>query len=187
MKRIKQTITLCVFAVCIITGCSGAADKETEPVTTEEVAVTPEPTIDAELHEDNLMGIYIGEEKSQIGLGLSTDDTLDILGKADKTKKSGKKTIWYYKTLDVTITFQKTNGAKTITAIKGGKNASTLLTGAGIASGASREEVCSAYREQLGKDTDTSGSKIIIHNLDYSRLVLILEKDTVVSVCLELL
>lgn len=185
MKKIQQTIAVCALAACFITGCSNAPESEPAPSVTEEVTATPQPTIDTEIHADNLMGIYIGKDKNQIGLGLTTGDTKDILGKADDIKKSGKKTTWYYKDLDVTITFQKKKDARTITSIRGGKNADTLLTGGGIAADSTREEVLTAYREQLGS-TDTGKDSIIIKNLDYSRLVITLKKDVVVSVSLEL-
>lgn len=196
MKIIKQTIAVCTLTACLFTGCSNTTSSDTsknndtskENVTaTEEVEVTPSATIDPEIHTDNLMGIYIGENQSQIGLGITTEDTETILGKADNVEKSGKKISWYYEDLDVTITFKKENKITTISSIEGGKNANTFLTGGGITAGSSRKDILKAYKEQLGEDVDTSKNKIVIDNMGYSRLVFTLKKDKVVSVCMELL
>lgn len=196
MKKMKQTIALCTLTACLFTGCSNSTSSDTSKnneastenvTTTEEVEATPSATIDTQLHSDNLMGIYIGENQSQIGLGITSEDTEAILGKSDNVKKSGKKITWYYEALDVTITFKKENKIATITSIEGGKNANTFLTGGGITAGSSRKDILKAYKEQLEEDVDTSKNKIVIDNMGYSRLVFTLKKDKVVSVCMELL
>lgn len=194
-KKLKQLAALCALTTCLFTGCSNTTSSDTsknneastENVTaTEEVEATPSATIDPQLHADNLMGIYIGENQSQIGLGITTEDTETILGKADNVEKSRKKISWYYKALDVTITFKKENKITTISSIEGGKNANTFLTGGGITAGSSREDIVTAYKEQLGEDTDISKNKIVIDNMGYSRLVFKLKKNKVVSICMEL-
>ena len=73
-----------------------------------------------------------------------------------------------------------------ISSIEGGKNATTLKTGGGITAGSSREDIVTAYKEQLGEDTDTTKDKIVLDNMGYSRLIFTLKKDKVVSVCMEL-
>lgn len=195
-KRLKQFTALCVLSACLITGCSNTnSSKDKKVAATEAATATPAPTIDTKLHSDNLMGIYIGKQQSQIGLGLDTATVKEILGKADKTQKATttqkKKKVaiqtWYYKDLDTTLTFTKADKTYTLSSIVGGENATTLQTGGGIAVGATREDIEKAYKEQLGKDTDTKKNKIVIDNMDYSRLVFTLQKDTVVSVCMELL
>lgn len=194
-KKIQTITVLTLLATTLLAGCSNTTSSDTsknneastENVTaTEEVEATPSATIDPQLHADNLMGIYIGENQSQIGLGITTEDTETILGKADNVEKSGKKISWYYEALDVTITFQKENKIATISSIEGGKNATTFLTGGGITAGSSRKDIVTAYKEQLGVDADTSKNKIVIDNMGYSRLVFTLKKDKVVSICMEL-
>lgn len=189
LTKTTKLLTTCLVAACLFTGCSSTSDKTSDTTQTAEAtieAATPEPIIDTEIHTDNLMGVYIGENKSQIGLGLSTDDTKSILGKPSGKEKKGKAQTWKYKDLDVTITFTKTGDTYTIQSIEGGKDASTLQTGGGIAAGSSREDIITAYKEQLGEDADTSKNKIVIDNMGYSRLVFTLKKDKVVSVCMEL-
>ena len=194
-KKLKQLTALCTLTACLFTGCSNTTSSDTSKnnetstenvTTTEEVEATPSATIDPQIHTDNLMGIYIGENQSQIGLGITTEDTETILGKADNVEKSGKKISWYYEALDVTITFQKENKIATISSIEGGKNANTFLTGGGITAGSSRKDIVTAYKEQLGEDVDTSKNKIVIDNMGYSRLVFTLKKDMLVSICMEL-
>ena len=196
MKKKKFISTLLLLNLMFCCSCSSASNNDetpTEAVVTQTPIPTPNPTIDNKIHADNLMGIYIGKDESQIGLGLDTETLKSVLGKADKTEqsKATKKNkpatqTWYYKDLDTTITFEKTGDVYTISSIEGGKNATTLKTGGGITAGSSREDIVTAYKEQLGKDTDTTKDKIILDNMGYSRLVFTLKKDKVVSVCMEL-
>ena len=197
-KRLLSTILLLnLMFCCSCSSASNPSSTEADVNPTSEATATPEPTpvqtIDTTIHADNLMGIYIGKEESQIGLGLDTETLKGVLGKADKVEKSkaSKKNdsatkTWYYKDLDTTITFEKSGKTYTVSSIKGGKKATTLKTGGGITAGSSRKDVAKAYKEQLGKDTDTTKNKISIDNMGYSRLVFTLEKDKVVSVCMEL-
>ena len=198
-KKLKQLMALCAITSCLFTGCSNATSTDiankTEIPATEVIKETPAPvvTIEPKIHVENLMGIYIGKDESQIGLGLDTETLKEVLGKADKTEKSKatKKNkpatqTWYYKDLDTTITFEKTGNVYTISSIEGGKNATTLKTGGGITTGSSREDITDAYKKQLGEDADTTKDKIVLDNMGYSRLVFTLKKDKVVSVCMEL-
>lgn len=193
-QKTAKLITMCFTAACLIAGCSSATNSgSTETPQSAVETVIPEPTIDITIHADNLMGIYIGKDQSQIGLGLDTTTIKEVLGKADKiqksksTKKKKSSTqTWYYKDLDTTITFEKSGKTYTVSSIQGGKKAATLKTGGGIIAGSSRKDVVKAYKEQLGEDADTSKNKIVIDNMGYSRLVFTLEKDKVVSVCMEL-
>ena len=182
-----RLVTLCLTTTFLFTGCSSKTSPDTTPQPTTEVS-TPIPTLDPAIHSDNLMGIYIGDEKTQIGLGLSSTDAKNILGKP--TKKTNKKkhiVNWYYKDYDVTITFTETNGIKTISAIEGGKNATTLMSGGEIAVVATRDEVIAAYKEQLGEDVDTTGDSIILENVGYSQLKFNFENDIVVGITMKLL
>ena len=186
MRKNKLIIT-CLAAALLFTGCSSknnnTSDTKATAQATEE-AVTPEPTIDTEIHTDNLMGIYIGENKSQIGLGHTTDDTKSILGApSDKTKK-GKKQTWKYTDLDVTITFTKTGDTYTIQSIKGGKDASTLQTGGGIIAGASKQDVLDAYGDAV---TENKKGNLVADNMGYSQIVFTIEDDVVVGITMELL
>ena len=82
----------------------------------------------SKLHTDNLIGIYIGKQQSQIGLGLDTATVKEILGKADKIQKATttqkKKKVatktWYYKDLDTSLTFTKADKTYTLSSIIGG-------------------------------------------------------------------
>lgn len=196
---IKKNLIILLMAVTLSTGCqSQTSEPKSSETITQIPESTPEPTIDTEIHTDNLMGIYIGENQSQIGLGLDNAMIKEILGKADEIEKTkggknetdgSKKSAtqsWYYKDLDTTITFEKANGTYTVSSIEGGKYATTLKTGGGITAGSSRKDIVTAYKEQLGADANTSKNKIVIDNMGYSRLVFTLKKDKVVSICMEL-
>lgn len=180
-------MTMCLTVACFITGCSNSSKTDSNSTATPQSSVeatTPETTVDPEIHTDNLMGIYVGENKSQIGLGLTTDDTKSILGApSDKTKK-GKKQAWNYTDLDVTITFIKTGDAYTIQSIKGGKNATTLQTGGGIIAGASKQDVLDAYGDAV---TENKKGNLVADNMGYSQIVFTIENDVVVGIAMELL
>ena len=192
-NKLRKIVTCCLLASILLTGCSNKQktstqeqDKSNITDTTAEQSESsaPEPTIDTEIHTDNLMGIYIGENKSQIGLGLSTDDTKSILGTPSDKNKKGKKQIWSYEDLDVTITFTKTGDTYTIQSIEGGKDASTLQTGGGIVSGASKQDVLDAYGDAV---TEKKKGNLVADNMDYSQIVFIIENDVVVGITMELL
>lgn len=202
MNKIKFTIiaTLFIFAG-VATACTNTTQKNNS-VSTNTTATpkpTPSATIDPEIRTENLMGIYIGKDESQIGLGLDTTTIKEVLGKADEVKKKNvsqekndkKQTAsnqtWYYKDLDTTITFEKSGNTYTVSSIEGGKKATTLKTGGGITAGSSRKDIVKAYKEQLGEDADTSKNKIVIDNMGYSQLVFTLKKDKVVGITMELL
>ena len=153
-------------------------------MTTNGEVATPAPTIDSEIHTDNLMGVYIGENQSQIGLGLSTDDTKSIVGKPSSKKKKGDAQTWNYKDLDVTITFTKTGNTYTIQSIKGGKDASTLQTGGGIIAGARKQDVLDAYGDAV---TENKKGNLVADNMGYSQIVFTIENDVVVGITMELL
>ena len=192
-KKLKQLTALCTLTACLFTGCSNTTSSDTSKnnetstenvTTTEEVEATPSATIDPQIHTDNLMGIYIGENQSQIGLGITTEDTETILGKADNVEKSGKKISWYYEALDVTITFQKENKIATISSIEGGKNANTFLTGGGIIAGSSKQDVLDAYGDAV---TENKKGNLVADNMGYSQIVFTIENDVVVGITMELL
>lgn len=192
-KTLKQFTILCLLSACLFTGCSKSNSTETSENNkinaTEEVSPTPVVTMDPEIRTENIMGIYIGKQEAQIGLGLDTTSIKEVLGKADdvtKNKKEKSQT-WYYKDLDTTITFEKSNDIYTISSIKGGKKANTLKTGGGITAGSSREDIVKAYKEQLGEDADTGKDKIVIDNMGYSQIVFTIENDVVVGITMELL
>ena len=130
------------------------------------------------------MGVYIGENQSQIGLGLTTDDTKSIVGKPSSKEKKGKTQIWNYKDLDVTITFTKTGDTYMIQSIKGGKDASTLQTGGGIVAGASKQDVLNAYGDAV---TENKKGNLVADNMGYSQIVFTIEDDVVVGITMELL
>ena len=187
LTKTTKLVTICLTAALLFTGCSNKTNKtsDTNPttkVTTE--AITPEPTIDTEIHTDNLMGVYIGENQSQIGLGLSTDDTKSIVGKPSSKKKKGDTQTWNYEDLDVTVTFTKTGDAYTIQSIEGGKDASTLQTGGGIVAGASKQDVLDVYGDAV---TENKKGNLVADNMGYSQIVFIIEKDVVVGITMELL
>lgn len=185
--KLTKLLTICLTATCLITGCSSSSKPASDSTETSQPTaevVTPEPTIDTEIHTENLMGIYIGENKSQIGLGLTTDDAKSILGAPSDKNKKGKKQIWSYKDLDVTITFTKTGDTYTIQSIEGGKDASTLQTGGGIVAGASKQDVLDAYGDAV---TENKKGNLVADNMGYSQIVFIIEKDVVVGITMELL
>ena len=189
-KEITVVAILCLLAISF-TGCNNSKNiKETiESTEIVETTPTPIPVLDEGLRTDNIMGIYIGKQEAQIGLGLDTTSIKDVLGKADdvtKNKKEKSQT-WYYKEFDTTITFEKSNDIYTISSIKGGKKATTLKTGGGITAGSSREDIVKAYKEQLGEDADTGKDKIVIDNMGYSQIVFTIENDVVVGITMELL
>ena len=187
MKLMKQTLALFTLTVCLCTGCSSTSDKTSDTTQTTETTtetVTPEPTIDTEIHTDNLMGVYIGENQSQIGLGLSTDDTKSIIGKPSSKEKKGKTQTWNYKDLDVAITFAKTGDTYTIQSIKGGKNATTLKTGGGIIAGAGKQDVLDAYGDAV---VENKKGNLVADNMGYSQIVFTIENDVVVGITMELL
>ena len=178
---------MCLTTAFLFTGCSNTTDKTSDTNATAEAtteAATPEPTIDTEIHTDNLMGVYIGENQSQIGLGLSTDDTKSIVGKPSSKKKKGDAQTWNYKDLDVTITFTKTGDTYTIQSIKGGKDASTLQTGGGIIAGASKQDVLDTYGDAV---TENKKGNLVADNMGYSQIVFTIEDDVVVEITMELL
>ena len=182
-RKIMKMISLCVATTVLFTGCSSTNKPSTTTQPTDEVS-TPIPTMDPAIHSDNLMGIYIGENKSQIGLGLTDDDTKSILGTPSDKNKKGKKQIWSYKDLDVTIILIKTSDTYTIQSIKGGKDASTLQTGGGIVAGASKQDVLDAYGDAV---TENKKGNLVADNMGYSQIVFIIEKDVVVGITMELL
>lgn len=184
MKLMKQTLALFTLTVCLCTGCSSTSDKTSDTTKTTTEAVTPEPTIDTEIHTDNLMGVYIGENHSQIGLGLTTDDTKSIVGKPSSKEKKGKTQTWNYKNLDVTITFTKTGDTYTIQSIKGGKKATTLKTGGGIIAGAGKQDVLNAYGDAV---VENKKGNLVADNMGYSQIVFTIENDVVVGITMELL
>lgn len=188
MTNYKKLFALCTLIACLFTGCSNSTSsntsKDNEITTTEEVKETPIVTMDPEIHVDNLMGIYIGKNQSQIGLGLTTDDTKSILGApSDKTKK-GKKQTWSYTDLDVTIIFTKTGDTYTIQSIKGGKNATTLKTGGGIIAGAGKQDVLDAYGDAV---VENKKGNLVADNMGYSQIVFTIDNDVVVGITMELL
>ena len=201
MKSLKQTIAFCALTACLFTGCSGSSNtsEDTKVTATETPSPTPIATIDPKISTDNIMGIYIGEQQAQLGLGLDTATIKEILGKADEIKKTkdgkdktdnSKKAVtqsWYYKDLDTTIIFDKTGDTYTVSSISGGKKATTLKTGGGITTGSSREDIVKAYKEQLGEDADTGKDKIVIDNMGYSQIVFTIDNDVVVGITMELL
>ena len=192
MKRIKQTIALFVLTACLFTGCSNSNSSElsetNETTATEKIKSTPEPTIDPVIHEDNIMGIYIGKQQTQIGLGLDTTTIEDLLGKADKVTKSKKEKTqsWYYKDLDTTINFEKSNKVYTVSSIEGGKKATTLKTGGGITVGATKQEVLDAYKDLMTDGKSEKKDQIVIENNGYSQIVFELDGDTVSGIVMEL-
>lgn len=187
LTKTTKLLTTFLIATFLFTGCSNSSNKTSDTNATAEAtteAATPEPTINTEIHADNLMGVYIGENQSQIGLGLTTDDTKSILGApSDKTKK-GKKQTWNYTDLDVTITFTKTGDDYTIQSIKGDKNATTLQTGGGIIAGASKQDVLDAYGDAV---TENKKGNLVADNMGYSQIVFTIENDVVVGITMELL
>ena len=199
-KKLKQLTVLVALTACLFTGCSGnssdTSKSKEENESAQEVQTTPAATLDTTIHTDNLMGIYIGENQSQIGLGLNTSSVKQVIGKTDKVEKNkgteekNKKTAtqtWYYKELDTTITFEKSGDTYTVSSISGGKKATTLKTGGGITAGSSRADIVKAYKEQLGEDADTNKDKIVIDNMGYSQIVFTIENDVVVGITMELL
>lgn len=185
--QIAKLITMCLTTTCLITGCSSSSNSDSNLTTTPQStveAIAPKPTIDTEIHTDNLMGIYIGENHSQIGLGLSTEDTKSIVGKPYNKKKKGEKQSWKYKDLDVTITFTKTGDTYTIQSIKGGKDASTLQTGGGIVAGASKQDVLDAYGNAV---VENKKGNLVADNLGYSRIVFTIKNDIVAGITMTLL
>lgn len=187
LKIKTKLLTIFLVVAILFTGCSSTTNKTSDTNATAEVTtetVTPEPTIDSKIHTDNLMGIYIGDNQSQIGLGLSTDDTKSIVGKPSSKEKKGKTQIWNYKDLDVTITFTKTGDTYMIQSIKGGKDASTLQTGGGIVAGASKQDVLDAYGDAV---TENKKGNLVADNMGYSQIVFTIEDDVVVGITMELL
>ena len=182
-----KLLTTCLVVACLIAGCSSTSNKNSVSNSTSEATTevsTPEPTIDTEIHTDNLMGIYIGENQSQIGLGLSTDDTKSIIGKPSSKEKKGKTQTWNYKDLDVAITFTKTGDTYTIQSIKGGKDASTLQTGGGIVAGAGKQDVLDAYGNAV---VENMKGNLVADNMGYSEIVFTIKNDMVVGITMELL
>ena len=191
-KLTKTTKLLTTFLIVafLFTGCSSSSDtsENTKTTATETPSPTPIVTADPELRTNNIMGIYIGEQESQIGLGLETTSIKEVLGKADditKNKKEKSQT-WYYKNLDTTITFEKSGKVYTASSIKGGKKATTLKTGGGITVGATKQEVLDAYKDLLTDGKSEKKDKIVIENNGYSQIVFELDGDTVSGIVMEL-
>ena len=202
-KKLKQFTALFALTACLFTGCSGNSsdtsksneDTKGKNESTEKVEITPVPTLDSTIYTDNLMGIYIGENQSQIGLGLEPDSVKQVIGKADKveknkgTKGKSKKTAtqsWYYKDLDTTINFEKSGKVYTVSSIEGGKKAATLKTGGGITVGATKQEVLDAYKDLLTDGKSEKKEQIVIENNGYSQLIFELDGDTVSGIVMEL-
>ena len=134
------------------------------------------------------MGIYIGKQQTQIGLGLDTTTIEDLLGKADKVTKNKKEKTqsWYYKDLDTTINFEKSNKVYTVSSIEGGKKATTLKTGGGITVGATKQDVLDAYQDLMMDGKSEKNDQIVIENNGYSQLIFELDGDTVSGIVMEL-
>ena len=188
-KKVTTIAALLLFA-SVATSCSNTT-KDT-PVSTEiaETPVpTPETTVDPEIRTTNIMGIYIGEQEAQIGLGLDTATIKEVLGKADKVTKNKKEKTqsWYYKALDTTINFEKSGKVYTVSSIEGGQKATTLKTGGGITVGATKQEVLDAYKDLMTDGKSEKKGRIVIENNGYSQLVFTIEDDVVVGITMELL
>ena len=189
MKKRNLLFITAAILTCLCTGCNSNATKDvqTTPIITE--MPTPEPTIDPEIRTENIMGIYIGEQEAQIGLGLDTATLKEVLGKADKVTKNKKEKSqsWYYKDLDTTINFEKSGKVYTVSSIEGGKKAATLKTGGGITVGATKQDVLDAYQDLMTDGKSEKKEQIVIENNGYSQLVFTIEDDVVVGITMELL
>ena len=200
---LRKEITTAFMLLLMAFSMMGCKDSETPKATsnpTEQIVVTdtPNSVVYEGIQEDNLMAIYVGEEESQIGLGLDTTTIKEAIGKADEIKKSkGSKTksdnskesatqSWYYKDLDTTINFEKSGKVYTVSSIEGGKKATTLKTGGGITVGATKQEVLDAYQDLMTDGKSEKKDQIVIENNGYSQIVFELDGDTVSGIVMEL-
>ena len=191
MKK-EITTTAMLFLITLgIAGCHNSKDVKENTQATEIVEATPTsiPALDEGINEGNIMGIYIGEQEAQIGLGLDTATLKEVLGKADKITKNKKEKTqsWYYKDLDTTINFEKSGKVYTVSSIEGGKKATTLKTGGGITVGATKQDVLDAYKDLMTDGKSEKKDQIVIENNGYSQLVFTIEDDVVVGITMELL